>query len=193
MDALEPRELLSILKLAKKENTRNWAMILTAYRHALRASEVCKLKLDDLDMKNLSIKCNRLKGSLEQTQALEPHRGIPELDEIKALKAWLREREKLDDGSGYLFLSKRGGSITRQRFYDLFWEYATREGVPENKRHPHVLKHSIVTHMVRENVNLAKIQIAAGHKAIKSTMQYAEVTGNEAGQARRQALMRIFG
>jgi len=52
---LEPREVLAVLKVAKTRSARSWAMILIAYRHGLRASEVCRLRVGDIDFKNGSI------------------------------------------------------------------------------------------------------------------------------------------
>lgn len=61
--ALTPEEILKVLKVASKSK-HNLAMILLAYRHGMRASEVCELRLADLDLKNGQITIRRLKGSL---------------------------------------------------------------------------------------------------------------------------------
>ena len=45
MEFLSPEELLAVLKVARERSTHDWAMILLAYRHGLRASEVCGLRL----------------------------------------------------------------------------------------------------------------------------------------------------
>jgi integrase len=66
---LEPAEVLSLLRVAKASGPRSWAMILVAYKHALRASEVCNLRVEDIDLKNGSIVVERLKGSLRTTQS----------------------------------------------------------------------------------------------------------------------------
>src|SRR2546423_3181926 len=81
MTFLTPDETLSVLKAARERATRDWAMVLLAYRHGLRASEVCGLKLSDIDLKVGSISIRRLKGSLPTVQPLYPHRGQPLLDE----------------------------------------------------------------------------------------------------------------
>src|ERR1035437_5626889 len=91
MTHLEPAEILSVLKAAKAEGAREWAMIVVAYKHGMRASEVCNLRVDDIDMKNGSIVIERLKGSLRTNQAVTEHRGEPLLNEFKALREWLRE------------------------------------------------------------------------------------------------------
>jgi integrase len=52
MTHLEPAEVLSVLRAAKAKGAREWAMIVVAYKHGMRASEVCNLLLDDVDFKN---------------------------------------------------------------------------------------------------------------------------------------------
>src|SRR5450631_1375670 len=131
---LEPAEVLAVLRAAKAKRTREWAMIVVAYKHGMRASEVCNLRLDDIDMKNGSIVIHRLKGSLRTTQAVTEHRGEPLLNELQALREWLRQRR--DDGSDYLFTSQKGGRLDRTQFFRLFQAIAGDAGLPAEKRHP---------------------------------------------------------
>jgi type 1 fimbriae regulatory protein FimB len=187
---LEPVEVLSVLRAAKAKGSREWAMILLAYKHALRASEVCNLRLDDIDMKNGSIIVERLKGSLRTTQAVTEHRGEPLLNEIKALREWLRQRH--DDGSDFLFTSQKGGRLDRSQFFRLFKAIANAAGVSVEKQHPHALKHSIATHLVSANVNLALVRQQLGHKSIGSTMRYITTSDQQASKATASALMKIY-
>lgn len=190
MIPLEPAELLSVLRAAKKKGAREWAMVLLAYRHGMRASEVCNLKLDDLDLRNGSVVVERLKGSLRTTQAVSGHRGEPLLDEQRALRDWLRQRR--NDGSDLLFNSQKGGRLDRSQFFRIFRSIAAAAGLPPEKRHPHVLKHSIATHLISANVNLALVKTQLGHKSINSTMRYIATTDKQASQATATALMSIF-
>jgi integrase len=190
MTFLTPDETLAVLKVARERATRDWAMILLAYRHGLRASEVCGLKLADIDLKSGSISIRRLKGSMQTVQPLYPHRGQPLLDEMSALRAWLRERRS--DGSDYLFTSQKGGKLDRTQFFRVFQTVAETAGLPAEKRHPHVLKHSLASHLVAGNVNLALIRQALGHRSINSTMQYVGTSDGQAAEAAQAALMRLF-
>jgi type 1 fimbriae regulatory protein FimB len=187
---LEPSEVLSVLRAARAKGSREWAMILVAYKHGMRASEVCNLRLDDLDMKNGCIVIERLKGSLRTTQAMTEHRGEPLLNELKALREWLRQRR--DDGSDYLFTSQKGGRLDRSQFFRLFRTIAGQAGLPAGKQHPHVLKHSIASHLVSANVNLALVKQQLGHKSIGSTMRYIGTSDQQASRATATALMKIF-
>src|SRR5258708_22077703 len=134
---LERAEVLSVLRAAKTKGAREWSMFVLAYKHGLRASEVCNLRLDDIDMKNGSIVVERLKGSLRTTQAVTEHRGEPLLNEIKALREWLRERR--DDGSDFVFVSQKGGRLDRSQFFRIFKALASAAGLSPEKRHPHSL------------------------------------------------------
>jgi integrase len=190
MNHLEPDEVLSVLRAAKAKGAREWAMIVVTYKHGMRASEVCNLRVDDLDLKNGSIVVERLKGSLRTTQAVTEHRGEPLLNEHRALREWLRERPA--DGSDYLFTSQKGGRLDRTQFFRLFKAIAGRAGLPAEKRHPHALKHSLASHLVSANVNLALVKQQLGHKSIGSTMRYVTISDHQASKATASALMTIF-
>jgi site-specific recombinase XerD len=169
---------------------RDWAMILLAYRHGLRASEVCGIKLADLDLKSGSISIRRLKGSLHTTQPLYQHRGQPLLDETNAVRTWLRKRAA--DGSDFLFTSQKGGKLGRTQFFRNFQTVAKSAGLLVEKRHPHVLKHSLASHLIAGNVNLALVRQALGHRSINSTMQYVGTSDRQAAEATQAALMSLF-
>ncbi len=190
MNHLVPDELLKVLKAARSRSARDWCMILLAYRHGMRASEVCDLKLADVDLKAGSVSVRRLKGSLHTVQPLYRHKGQPLLDEVTALRAWMRERQA--DGSDFLFLSQKGGRLHRSQFFRLFQAAAKAAGLPQPKRHPHVLKHTLASHLVAGNVNLALVKQCLGHKAIGSTMKYVGTTDTQASEAAQAALMRLY-
>ena len=190
MIRLTPQETLELLKAARKHSARDWAMILLAYRHGLRASEVCGLKLADIDLKAGSISIRRLKGSLHTIQPLYQHRGQPLLDETTALRAWLRKRAS--DGSDYAFTSQKGGKLNRTQFFRNFQKIAESAGLPVEKRHPHMLKHSLASHLVAGNVNLALVRQALGHRSIRSTMAYIGTTDAQAAEVAQAALMSLF-
>lgn len=190
MTYLTPEEILAVLKAARARSVRDWAMILLAYRHGLRASEVCDFKLTDIDLKAGSVSIRRLKGSLSQVQPLYQHRGQPLLDEIAALRAWLKARPA--DGSDFLFTSQKGGRLDRTQLFRIFRACAESAGLPPEKRHPHVLKHSLASHLVAGNVNLALIRQALGHRSITSTMQYVGTSDEQAAEAAQAAMMKLY-
>jgi type 1 fimbriae regulatory protein FimB len=187
---LTPDEVIAVLKAAKERCTRDWCMILLAYRHGMRASEVCNLRIDDVDVKRQAITVRRLKGSLDTVQPLYTHRGVPLLDELAALRAYLRDRE--DDGSDFLFVSQKGGRLHRSQFFRVFQAIAEAAGLPADKRHPHALKHSLASHLVAGNVNLALVKQALGHRAISSTLCYVGTSDLQASEAAAEAMMAMY-
>ena len=186
--ALTTDELLRVLKAAKENSARDWALLLTIYRHGLRASEAAALTLDDIQDGQLTVA--RAKGSLKTTQPICKHTGQPLLDEVKALTCWMKERPQ--DGSGAVFTSRKGGHLTREQVYRIFRQYAETANLPPEKRFVHVLKHSLASHLIAGNANLAMVQVALGHASLSSTQAYVHVSDAQAAEASRKALMSIF-
>jgi integrase len=129
-------------------------------------------------------------GSLHTIQPLYQHRGQPVLDETAALRAWLRKRPA--DGSDFLFTGQKGGKLGRTQFFRNFQAIAESAGLEVQQRHPHVLKHSLASHLVSGNANLALIRQALGHRSISSTMQYIGTSDGQAAEALQKALMGLF-
>jgi type 1 fimbriae regulatory protein FimB len=187
MEFLTLKELLAVLKTAKKESTRDFAMILVAYKHALRASETAALTLDDL--KDGCIDIKRKKGSLHTIQTLMPHKGEPLLDEVKAIKAWLKIRP--NDGSRALFSSQKGGALSREQVHRIFKGVAERAGIAKGKRFVHILKHSRASHLVG-TMDIALLRQLLGHRNIQNTMIYAHANDKQASAAAMAAEMEAF-
>jgi type 1 fimbriae regulatory protein FimB len=192
MQALSQHEVLSVLKMAASESKRNHAMILLAFKHGLRASEVCALKVGDIDLKNGTIVIRRLKGSLKSSQDLLDLPGQPLVSEKRVLRAWIEERESYHDRSDFLFLSQKGGRMDRSAFYRLFSQIAERAGIPAGKRHPHCLKHSLGFFLVEQGVSLPAIQQTLGHKSLASTGVYLKVTDARANRDAAKAFANGF-
>jgi type 1 fimbriae regulatory protein FimB len=190
MHHLTPDELIAVLRVARSRSARDWAMILMAYKHGLRASEACGLRLADVDLKAGLVSVRRLKGSLLTIQPLHQHRGQPLLDEVTALRTWFRRRPA--DGSDFLFTSQKGGKLDRTQFFRVFQTVAEIAKLPGEKRHPHVLKHSLASHLIACNVNLALVRQCLGHKSISSTIRYVGVSDGQATEAVHTALMGLY-
>ena len=191
MKALTPPQIEKVLKVAS-ENKRNHAMILLAYKHGMRASEICDLRMSDIDLKTNEIIVRRKKGSITNTQTLFNETGNPLISEIRVLKAWLAERKSWGEESDYLFLSQKGGSMSRVQFFRIFQSVAQRAGIPQDLRHPHTLKHALGFSMVREGVQMMVIKQALGHKSLQSTALYTSADDAMADKARRQTFAHQF-
>ena len=190
MNTLTTDQVKAILSEARKSSTRDWCMFLMTFRHALRSQEARKLKLGDIDRQNLTITIERVKGSRSGVQSLDRHKGEPVLDEVLALRSWLRER--VEDGSQILFPSQKGGTLTRMQFLRLFRKYALAAGVSPELAHPHILRHSLCSVMASQHADVYAIQQRAGHKNVSNTMIYTHISDRQANESAREALMSAF-
>jgi len=189
MNFLSPDELLSVLRTAREKSLRDWLLILCAYRHGLRAGEVTALRTTDIVDGALSIK--RLKHSKHTVQQIEGHTGAPLLNLERGLRDWLKRERPRDQGDA-LFPSQKGSFLTAKSFNFIFKKYALEAGLPKEKAHPHILKHSICNHLIRAGVDLAYVQGRVGHASISSTMKYVSLSDAEIGEKTHNALMSIF-
>ncbi len=167
----ELRQLLGVMT-----SKRDRVIFLVAYWHGLRASEVGMLQIDDLNLEQQRLTIQRLKGALA---GIHPLRA----DEVKALKAHLHERK---NHSPTLFLSQRGMPISRRQLNTLMKHYGELADIPASKRHFHVLKHAIATHLLDAGVDLRFVQDWVGHASIKNTVIYAQLTSRRRDEEARR-------
>jgi site-specific recombinase XerD len=164
-DYLHPKEIDRLLEAARsfpRYGTRNYALMLTAFRHAFRISEVVDLRVSDVNLDSGRIYCRRLKGSASNTHPMEG-------DEIRALRKWLKERPKT--ALDFVFVSERGSPLTRQSAWRIVAEAGRIAGL-ELDIHPHMLKHSCGYYLANRGYDTRLIQDYMGHKQIQNTVRY---------------------
>ena len=182
----QPNELLAVLAEARKVSARNHFLILAAYKHGLRASELCALRLQDVEHGRLD--CKRLKGSLHTNRPLESDKNIL-LDEKRALAAYLRERNA--DGDA-LFVSRLGKGMTRWAVRDIFEDAAMRAGIEPGRRNPHMAKHTLGSLAYRAGVDVVALQQLLGHRDPKATLSYTHLSQDEAHAKAKTAMAAVF-
>jgi integrase len=163
-DYLTRDEVASLLRSAKKSRhaARNYAMILLAYRHGLRASEVTGLRWSDLDFATGTIYCRRAKGSRSSLHPMKP-------DEVASLAKVLARSEL--PMSEYVFQSERGEKMCRSAFWRVVARAGERAGLPV-KAYAHLLRHSCGYFLANKGCDLRLIQDYLGHKQIQNTVRY---------------------
>jgi site-specific recombinase XerD len=183
--------LLKVLKVAS-QSKRNHAMILLAFRFGMRASEVCNMRIADIDRKNGTSTIRRLKGSKTSVGQMTNVQGQPLLSISRVLNAWLDERQTWNDASDFVFVSQKGGKLDRSAFFRMFQAVATAAGMRSEKCHPHALKHSLGFAMVEANRSLTTIQNALGHRSVSSTGIYAQPSREQVDHAIQATLLELF-
>jgi integrase len=135
-------------------------MVLVAYRHGLRASEVTDLKWEQVDFDRSELHVNRLKGG---TPATHPLTGR-ELSE-------LRRHRRESQPSPFVFVSERGAPLTPPGFNRMVKRaaVAAKLGI---KAHAHMLRHACGYKLANDGHDTRAIQAYLGHSNIQNTTRY---------------------
>ena len=165
MAAVIPRRLPKCLKSRRgRYGNRDALLIMLAYRHGLRASELTALRWDQIDFKAGTLHVNRLKHGSPSTY---PIRG----PELRLLHTWRREQ-----GAGvYVFTSERGGPMTRINVHHIVAATGRAAGI-KFPVHPHMLRHATGFYLANAGQDTRAIQLYLGHKNIQHTVRYAELS-----------------
>ena len=166
---LTPREVDTLMTLAKQRGRhghRDATMILIAYRHGLRVSELCALRWEQVDLDAGFLHVYRLKRGIS---SVHPLRG-PELRALRRLKRESRH-------SPYVFVTERGGPMTAGGFRKLLSRISQLSSLPFSV-HPHMLRHACGYKLVNDGHDTRAIQHYLGHKNIQHTIRYTELSAN---------------
>ncbi|QZE31379.1 tyrosine-type recombinase/integrase (plasmid) [Pantoea ananatis] len=164
---LTGEEVRSILRVIhdNKDSYRDYCMVSMAFLHGLRVTELVSLKISDYDPLSKKIYIKRLKGGLSTCHPLLP-------EEERVLNLWLSERKKIEGNHlPWLFLSQKGGRISRQRFYQLIRAYGEKANLPISV-HPHMLRHACGYSLAERGNDTRLIQDYLGHRNIRHTVVY---------------------
>ncbi|EMF07032.1 type 1 fimbriae regulatory protein [Serratia marcescens VGH107] len=128
-------------------------------------SELTALQLTDYDPLSQRIYISRLKGGLSTTHPLLP-------EENTALKNWLEERNQYPGNHlPWLFLSRQGKHLSRQRFYQIIKKCGERANL-SLPLHPHMLRHACGYNLAERGNDTRLIQDYLGHRNIRHTVIY---------------------
>ena len=174
---LEVDRLLAATKDNPRTGLRDRCLILLMFRHGLRVTEACAMRVDQVDLESKILQVQRLKGGLSTTQPLRT-------EEIRLLKGWMAERErwlrqwrKKESGIGValdrhaLFLSARGTALSRKTFWALLRRYGELAGLALPP-HPHMLRHACGFALADQGADTRLIQDYLGHRNIQHTVRY---------------------
>jgi integrase/recombinase XerD len=169
---LEPDEvdrLLASVPTGSLETRRDATMLELLYATGLRVSELVKLEMGQVD---LEMGCVTVvgKGSKERVVPL----GIPASRAVMSYLETVRNGLLHGRRSEALFVTRRGGPMTRQAFWKIVKKYARSGGI-RKEISPHTLRHSFATHLVQNDADLRAVQIMLGHSDISTTEIYTHV------------------
>jgi integrase/recombinase XerD len=155
--------LLAAPDTATPLGLRDRAMLETLYATGLRVSELVALKTFEVNL-DANVLRAMGKGSKE--------RLVPLGEEAAHwISTYLKQRKS---SAQALFVTSRGGGMTRQAFWHLIRRYGAR-AIPGKKLSPHVLRHAFATHLINHGADLRVVQLLLGHADISTTQIYTHV------------------
>lgn len=162
---LTPAEMKNLINAAKRNrhSQRDTAMILTAYRHALRASEVCDLEWSQVDFERAELHVRRAKNG---KASVHPVRG----DELRELRKLRREST-----GPFVFTTQLGGPFKIDGFNWMVKRSGRKANLPFQV-HAHMLRHSAGYKLAGEGHDTRSIQDYLGHRDIRHTVRYTELS-----------------
>ncbi len=156
--------LLAGPELSDPIGARDKAILELLYASGLRVSELCHLKIQDLDDHFVKVKG---KGNKERVVPVGQKA-------IQAVDHYLKTFRK--DDHPFLFISPKGKPLSRISVWGRVKFYARKAGI-DKKVSPHTLRHSFATHLLENGADLRLIQEMLGHEDIGTTDRYTHVTG----------------
>jgi integrase len=151
------RLIVAARQVGRRVAERDALLIMMAYRHSLRASEIAGLRWDQIELKGGVLHVTRRKNGSPSTH---PLRG----PELRALRSWRRQQDEL---APYLFTSLRGGPMTIRTIHYAVAQAGKRAGF-RFPVHPHMLRHATGFYLANAGHDTRAIQLYLGHKNIST-------------------------
>jgi integrase len=163
LTSAEVETLMATARKSSRHGHRDATMILIAYRHGLRASEVCDLQWSQIELNTGRLHVRR---SERGTPSVHPLQG----DEIRALRRLQRDHGP----SPHVFVSERGAPMAPKSFHALIQRLGERVGMPF-PIHPHMLRHACGFALANAGHDTRALQAWLGHRNIQHTVRYTEL------------------
>ena len=163
---LTAREVERLITATRGSRTelRDRCLILLMFRHGLRVSEACALKLHQVDLESRVLHVARLKKGLSTTHPLRS-------DELRTIKAWLTERARLGPAGDTFFVSERRAPLNRRTAWVAIRRYGELAELSV-ETHPHMLRHACGYALADQGADTRLIQDYLGHRNIQHTVRY---------------------
>ncbi len=161
---VEVERLIEAARRSRRYGQRDATAILVAYRHGLRAGELCVLRWDQVDLKHGLLHVRRLKNG---TPSVHPISGV----ETRALRKLQRE----EIASRFVFTTERRSPMTPAGFRKMVARVGESAKFPFPV-HPHMLRHATGYKLANDGQDTRAIQLYLGHKQIQHTTRYTELS-----------------
>ena len=169
---LNVQEVESLLEAPNSKSLfgqRDRAMLELLYSCGLRVSELINLSYHNINLKDEFIRIHG-KGNKERLLPM----GEIAIDYLTKYELNSRPALLKNGQSDSYFLSNRGRAMSRQNFFYIIKDYASKAGI-DKPLSPHSLRHAFATHLVQKGADLRSVQLMLGHSDISSTQLYTHI------------------
>lgn len=191
---LTAEQLENFMRVVYEQGTaRDHALFTTIYHWACRASEAADLKVTDINWQTNQGHVVGKKAGLTADLFIVEVKGMPHMDQRKALKRYFAERKETNEITSFLFASQKGGGldpITVNRLFQKYFALTNTERatkglplIPEDVNHVHALRHTFCTLAANTGMSIYAVAQIARHRSLNSTMKYAHGSTLLASQA----------
>lgn len=184
-EVLSEEEVVKILEsfqVNTPHGLRDRAILEVLYSTGIRRSELVNLNVDDFLLNRRELVINQGKGRKDRVVPVGEHAAYFTEAYLKLVRPWLVG----DSGEKALFLTVNGDRMVRQTLNVIIRRVVKRSGV-QKRVTPHVFRHSMATHLLRNKADLRHVQAILGHTLLQSTEVYTHVTVEDLRQAVKKA------
>ncbi len=160
---LNENEMRMILDISR-ENIRDYAMLMVLAYSGLRVSELCSLRIEDIDFLENVIHVKSGKGDKDRMVVVDSR-------VMEILKEYLKSEKRHE---GNVFVSRKGNRISTTHVERIVKYYAKKAGI-NKKVTPHVIRHTFATTLLRNGADIRFIQQILGHSSVATTQIYTHV------------------
>ena len=164
---LTPEEMGRLISSAK--NLFHYAMLLTMYSCGLRRSELCRLKVGNIDSQRMVLRIERGKGGVDREIPLSQKL----LETLRTYWRWMRPKTYWFPGTENGWRADK--PITPKVIWEAVQEAAKSAGITRHVT-PHTLRHCFASHLLEAGTDLRTIQVLMGHRDIEATVRYLHVS-----------------
>ena len=164
---LSPEEVGRLIDAAR--NLYHRALLMTLYSCGLRRSEVCQLKVSDIDSQRMMLRVTHGKGGVDRDVPLSPKL----LETLRQYWRWIRPQTYLFPGT------ENGWRVDKPITAKMAWvavEFAAKRAGIDKHVSPHILRHSYATHQLEAGVDVKTLQVLLGHDDLATTSRYLHLS-----------------
>ncbi len=161
IETLSPQEIQTLIE--NTESKRDKAVLASLYYLGLRAGESAELLLEDVDVENAKVLIRKSKTGYQREVPIHSKA-------LEIFEDYLQERIH----KGECFLQGLKGNLTSAGILFIVEKIAERSGM-KKRIYPHLLRHSIATHLLKNGMELEKVSRFLGHRSLESTQRYTHL------------------